>query len=127
MALLRRLLLWSLVSPALSAGYPYLANCVSGGVVDMDKSGNGSLAMYALALQNFVHSYGDLKLMAEGPTAECINVANEVNMDNVHPEDIPDRYPLMKALASDKAADDNLNYLFVFENKDHSKAGQVHV
>mmetsp|Transcript_26473 Transcript_26473/g.42436 ORF Transcript_26473/g.42436 Transcript_26473/m.42436 type:complete len:134 (+) Transcript_26473:181-582(+) len=111
-----------LVQPGLGA-YPYLATCVPGSIVLNQQETKGSPGLYVLALRTLLaQSYGELKLLTKGPVGECLEAADAINMDQLRPNEATVRYD-MTAVPVEEAvekADDNLNYLFVFANKEYT-------
>ncbi|CAE8585604.1 unnamed protein product [Polarella glacialis] len=95
-----------LVQPGLGA-YPYLATCVPGSIVLNQQETKGSPGLYD----------------TPSPVLRRAQIVDDaINMDQLRPNEATVRYD-MTAVPVEEAvekADDNLNYLFVFANKEYT-------
>jgi len=104
----------------IAASYEYIGNCVPGGIVRGFNKTGGRIGLYTMALTTIMPIYGNLMLMAQGPSDQCNAAANAVNLNQVHPSKVLNHYIAMKqigVLQSMKAADTKTSYLYVFKSK----------
>eukprot|EP00930_Biecheleria_cincta_P104155 TRINITY_DN96337_c0_g1_i1.p1 TRINITY_DN96337_c0_g1~~TRINITY_DN96337_c0_g1_i1.p1 ORF type:complete len:275 (+),score=32.34 TRINITY_DN96337_c0_g1_i1:95-826(+) len=104
--------------------YPFIGNCVPGGIVKQLNQTRGKIGLYSMALKMLLPNLmGDLVYLGSGSAASCITGMNNVNEGNLtflHSAMTHQTYQklhkvgLVKALST---ADDDINYLYVFRNK----------
>ncbi|CAE6952201.1 unnamed protein product [Symbiodinium sp. CCMP2592] len=81
----------------------------------------GKVFAYGVSLQNFVQSYGELKLVAKGSVIQCMDAAAAINGHYSRLEALLQRYSLT-AVAADERASANLNYIYIFDDDDKQRA-----
>ncbi|CAE7403830.1 unnamed protein product, partial [Symbiodinium pilosum] len=86
-------------------------------IILRQKPTNGQVSAYAVSLQNFVQSYGELKLTAKGSVIQCMDATAAINGHYVRLEDVMTRYSLTK-VAADEHANANWNYVYIFDDDD---------